>query len=128
MVQKITSGVQVSVETYYQAHQSVPLKNEYIFAYGITIVNLTTMPIRLVSRHWYIFDSNGLRREVEGMGVVGKQPIIDPNDQFEYVSFVDLTSDMGKMHGTYMVENMFTKELFEVIIPEFTMIAFPKLN
>lgn len=123
MVQQVTEGVSITVETFYQAAQSNPLNSEYLFAYRITIENLSSMPIKLISRHWYIFDSNGSHREVEGEGVVGQQPIIEPSGSYQYVSACNLRTDMGKMHGTYTMENLYNKKLIIVNIPEFQLIA-----
>ena len=83
MVTKITDGVKISVETVYQPEYSNPANNHFMFAYKITIENLTDYTVQLMRRHWYIFDSNGTHREVEGEGVVGQQPVIDPGESHD---------------------------------------------
>jgi ApaG protein len=128
MVQQVTEGVSITVETFYQAAQSDPLSSEYLFAYRVTIENLSTMPVKLLRRHWHIIDSNGSYREVEGEGVVGQQPIIEAGDSYQYVSAANLRSDMGKMYGTYTMENMYNKKLLTVSIPEFQLVAPFKMN
>ncbi len=128
MVQQVTEGVSITVETFYQPAQSNPLNADYLFAYRITIENLSTMPIKLLRRYWQIIDSNGSYREVEGDGVVGQQPIIEPGDSYQYVSAANLKSDMGKMYGTYQMENLYNKRLITVAIPEFQLIAPFKMN
>lgn len=128
MVQQVTEGVSITVETFYQPAQSNPLSSEYLFAYRITIENLSTMPVKLLRRHWNIIDSNGSYREVEGDGVVGQQPIIEPGASYQYVSAANLRSDMGKMYGTYQMENLYNTKLFTVNIPEFQLIAPSKMN
>ncbi len=128
MVKQITEGVSITVETFYQQDQSNPYNSDYLFAYRITIENLSRMPVRLLRRHWYILDSNGHHREVEGEGVVGIQPILTPGESYQYVSAASLRSDMGKMYGRYQMENLYNKKLFSVIIPEFELIAPFKLN
>lgn len=128
MVQQITEGISITVETFYQPAQSNPLSAEYMFAYRITIENLSPIGIKLLRRHWHIADSNGSFREVEGEGVVGQQPIIEPGGNYQYVSACNLRSDIGKMWGTYQMENLYNKKLFSVHIPEFQMIAPFKLN
>lgn len=128
MVQQVTNGVSVSVETFYQAAQSNPVNSEYLFAYRITIENLSAVPVQLLSRHWYIVDSNGSNREVEGEGVVGEQPIIEPGDSYQYVSAANLRSDIGKMFGTYDMVSMYDKKSFTVNIPEFQLVAPFKMN
>jgi ApaG protein len=128
MVQEVTEGVSITVEIFYQPGQSNPMSSEYLFAYRVTIENLSTMPIKLLRRHWHIIDSNGTYREVEGEGVIGQQPIIEPGGSHQYVSACNLRTDMGKMYGTYQMENLYNKKLFKVNIPEFQMIAPFKMN
>lgn len=128
MISKISEGVQVSVETFYQQDYSNPLLSEFMFAYRITIENHNPFPVKLHSRHWYIFDSNGEFREVEGEGVVGVQPVINSGENYQYVSGCNLKSEMGRMYGSYTMENLETKELFDVNIPAFEMITPFKYN
>lgn len=123
MVQKVTNDVNIVVETFYQPAQSRPLQSEYLFAYRITIENLGAVPVKLLRRHWHILDSNGDTREVEGEGVVGQQPTIQPGENYQYISSCNLSSDMGKMYGTYLMEDLFTKKKMNVTIPEFHLIA-----
>ena len=118
-----TQGVEVSVETYYQPDYSNPLSGEFMFAYRITIENHNGFPVKLHRRHWQIFDSNGEHREVEGEGVVGVQPVLQPGDRYQYVSGCNLRSEMGRMSGTYQMENMDTKGFFDVDIPAFEMVV-----
>lgn len=128
MTSKISEGIEVSIETFFQKDYSNPLQNEYMFAYRITIENHNSYPVKLLRRFWEIFDSNSEHREVEGEGVVGVQPLIMPGKQYQYVSGCHLKSEMGKMQGFYTMENVETKELIRVNIPAFKMIAPVKLN
>lgn len=128
MVSLISEGIEVSVETFYQQDYSNPLQSEFMFAYQITIENHNSFPVKLHRRHWYIFDSNGSYREVEGEGVVGVQPTLMPGERYQYVSGCNLRTEMGKMHGTYQMENMDSKQLFEVNIPAFEMFVPFKSN
>ena len=128
MVAKITEGVKVTVETFYQPDYSNPLNSEYMFAYKITIENYSTHAVRLKRRHWHIYDTNGTLRDVEGEGVVGKQPLLNPGEAHHYVSGCNLRTDMGKMCGTYTMERISDGKLFEVNIPEFHLVAPFKLN
>lgn len=123
MTSLITAGVQVSVETFYQEDYSNPLQGEYMFAYRVEIENYNSFPVQLHRRHWYIFDSNATRREVEGEGVVGVQPIILPGETYRYVSGCNLKTEIGKMVGTYEMENLDTREIFTVQIPSFDMVV-----
>jgi ApaG protein len=128
MISKISEGVEISVETFYQPDYSNPLNNEFMFAYRITIENHNSFSVQLMHRHWYIFDSNGEMREVEGEGVVGLQPTLQPGEQFQYVSGCNLRTEIGRMQGLYTMENQHTKTVFTVKIPPFDMIVPQKLN
>ena len=128
MVSKISGGVTVSVETFYQPDYSNPANNEFMFAYRITIENNNVFPIRLLRRHWNIFDATGSLREVEGEGVIGVQPLINPGTNYQYVSGCNLKTEIGKMYGTYQMENVNNKKMFEVSIPAFEMTVPFKLN
>lgn len=128
MVFKVTEGIKISVEQFYQPEYSNPLQLEYMFAYRVTIQNNNPYPVQLLRRHWFIYDSNAEQREVEGEGVIGVQPIIAPNDQYQYISGCNLKSELGKMFGTYLMENMHTRQRFEVNIPVFQLEAPFKRN
>jgi ApaG protein len=128
MVAQITEGVKVSVETTYQPEYSNPANEHFMFAYKIQIENLTDYSVQLLRRHWTIFDSNGTKREVEGEGVVGLQPIIAPGMYHEYVSGCNLKTDMGSMEGTYQMKRLVDGEIFDVKIPKFSLLAPFKMN
>ncbi len=128
MVTKITDGVKVTVETIYQPEYSNPMNEHYMFAYKVHIENLTDYSVQLLRRHWHIFDSNGTKREVEGEGVVGQQPVIEPGESHEYVSGCNLKTDMGSMHGSYQMKRIVDEGEFNVNIPEFYLVAPYKLN
>ena len=123
MANKISEGVEINVETFYQPDYSNPVSGEFMFAYRISIENHNAFPVKLHRRHWHIFDSNGSYREVEGEGVVGVQPTVNPGERYQYVSGCNLRTEMGKMHGTYTMENLNDKKTFEVNIPTFEMIV-----
>lgn len=124
----ITRGVKVSVETFYQLDYSNPLKGEFMFAYRITIVNQSEQTLQLLRRHWHIVDANGIEKEVEGEGVVGQQPILRPNENYQYVSGCNLNTEIGKMFGTYTMINVGNGKKFNVNIPIFQLVASQKLN
>ena len=128
MVNTITDGVKVSVETMYQQEYSNPANEHFMFAYKVTIENVGDYAVQLMRRHWDIFDSNGTHREVEGEGVVGLQPVIEPGDQHEYVSGCNLKTEMGSMKGGYQMLRLLDNREFDVKIPEFYLIAPYKLN
>ncbi|HXH19877.1 MAG TPA: Co2+/Mg2+ efflux protein ApaG [Chitinophagales bacterium] len=128
MVTHTTQGVKISVEAYYQNDYSTPINWEFMFAYRITIENNSPYTVKLLKRHWNIFDSIGEFKEVEGVGVVGKQPTLKPGEQHQYVSGCSLKSEMGKMSGDYLMQRLEDGKMFKVIIPEFKLIAPLKMN
>ena len=100
--------------------QSDPENDRYVFAYTVTIKNIGSVPAQLVSRHWIITDANNEVQEVRGLGVVGKQPLLQPGESFQYTSGSSLTTAIGTMKGTYqMVAEDGTH--FEAEIPEFVL-------
>jgi ApaG protein len=128
MTTEVTEGIQITVNSFYRAEFSNPLKNNFLFTYRVTIENTSNDTVQLISRHWYIFDSNANPYEVEGEGVIGFQPILLPGDVHEYESACELTSEIGSMHGTYTMQRQLDDSLFEVNVPKFEMIAPMKLN
>ncbi|MEM7108117.1 MAG: Co2+/Mg2+ efflux protein ApaG [Bacteroidota bacterium] len=128
MVTEITKGIKVSVETEYQPSYSSPSQYHYVFTYRITIENQSENTIQLLRRHWLINDAALLPREVDGEGVVGQQPILEPGQYHQYVSGCNLKSGIGKMGGSYLMERIVDGKKFQVAIPEFTMVAPFKLN
>src|SRR5574337_791680 len=98
MVAHVTNGIKVSVSVNYSNSGSNPGLNFFLFSYKIKIENSSDLPVQLLRRHWYIFDSLAEKREVEGVGVIGQQPLILPGHSFEYQSSCDLTSEMGNMY------------------------------
>ena len=128
MVTEITEGVKVSVETIYQPEYSNPANEHFMFAYKVNIENLTEYSLQLLNRHWQIFDSSGAHRKVDGEGVVGQQPVLEPGQLHQYVSGCNLKSGIGKMMGTYQIERVMDGSTLQINIPEFTMIAPIRLN
>lgn len=122
MVTSITNEVQVSVETTYQKGAGPYYNEEFIFAYRVSIVNLGESTVKLLRRHWYITDSCD-HREVEGEGVVGQQPVLEPGESHQYISACNLQTEMGKMYGTYLFERIVDGHQFFVKIPEFQLIV-----
>jgi ApaG protein len=112
--------VKVSARTAFVPEQSDLSSGRYVFAYTITIQNTGTVPAQLISRHWIITDSNNQVQEVKGMGVIGEQPRLKPNESFEYTSGTAIATPVGTMRGSYqMVAEDGTK--FDATIPEFTL-------
>lgn len=128
MVAAITDGIKISVQTEYQPAYSSPFNMHYVFIYKIKIENKSEFTVQLMRRKWLIYDTEGTLREVEGDGVVGQQPILETGETHEYVSGANLKSSVGKMKGVYVMERVLDGKQFEVVIPEFVLIAPFRLN
>ncbi len=113
-------NVKVFVESTYLEDHSDPYEDSYLWSYKVIIKNNEKEKIKLISRHWKIFDSNGNFREVKGKGVVGEQPTIEPGDKFEYTSGTPLKTSSGIMHGSYLMLS-FDGEEVKVDIPAFSL-------
>ncbi len=117
-----TQDITVSVQPLFIEERSDIMKREFVFAYFITIANNSPERVQLLRRHWYIADSNGEVQEVEGEGVVGRQPFIDPGADHSYNSFCVLKSFEGYMEGAYMMLREDGSQ-FEIAIPKFYLKA-----
>jgi ApaG protein len=107
--------ITVAPKAIYVEDQSDPSKDQYVFAYTITLTNTGTVPAQLISRHWLITDANSKVMEVKGLGVIGQQPLLKPGESFEYSSGTHLETAVGTMRGTYqMITGYHT---FEAPIP-----------
>jgi ApaG protein len=80
--------------------QSAPEQAVHTFAYTVTVTNTGSVAAQLISRHWIICDARGLREEVQGLGVVGQQPLLRPGESFEYTSGCRLRTPSGTMPGS----------------------------
>lgn len=124
----ITNDIRVSVKTRYQSEFSDPIRGEYIHAYRITIQNDNDFPVQLVSRKWFIRESSGKQTIVNGSGVIGQNPILNPGEEFEYLSTCPLESLIGVMSGHYKFKRLDTNELFISRIPDFQLVCTDILN
>lgn len=115
-----TRDIEVVVEPYYLEEQSDPDESRYVWGYRIVIENHSPIAVRLIHRYWHITDQNGLVDEVDGPGVVGEQPRLQPGETYEYSSGCPLDTPSGMMFGHYNMETD-EGETFEVAIPAFSL-------
>ena len=118
----VTNGFRVSVEPSYLPEQSDPEARKFLFAYRIRIGNESGRAAQLVARHWLIIDSMGRRREVDGEGIIGKQPLIRSGHFHEYTSHCDLQTSWGTMEGHYVMRAE-GDEQFTIAIARFFLVA-----
>lgn len=116
----LTRGVRITVESEYAPDRSEPSKNQWFFLYTVTLSNEGTETVQLLTRHWIITDGTGHVEEVRGPGVVGKQPILNPGESFEYTSGCPLGTPFGVMEGTYQMVTQ-AGERFDARIAPFTL-------
>lgn len=117
-----TRGVTVRVSVSYLPEQSEPTRGRWFWAYHIRLENAGERTVQLLSRHWIITDGRGARHTVEGEGVVGEQPLIEPGASFDYVSGCPLATSTGAMQGSFrMVDD--NGQTFDVAIPRFALHA-----
>ena len=93
-------------------------KRNHVFGYTIVVANNGDKPVQLISRHWIIIDAYGRREDVEGPGVVGQTPRLEPGQAFKYQSHCPLRTTWGTMEGTYQMRYD-SGEIFEVQIARF---------
>jgi ApaG protein len=113
-------NIQIDVETAYLPEQSDPEAHRFVFSYHITVTNHNPAPVQLISRRWLITDGNEQVQEVEGEGVVGEQPLIEPDQSFSYTSGTVLATEVGSMQGHYEMRTE-DDERFIAPIPPFTL-------
>ncbi len=123
MVTEITNGVKVTVEVEYQPQYSSPSQHHYVFTYQVTIENNSAKTLQLTHRKWVINDAGFPIKEVEGEGVVGRQPILEPGQKHQYMSGCNLRSGIGKMQGIYTMEQLMDGQAISIQIPSFKMIV-----
>lgn len=123
MVQKVTKGIKISVETYFEGTFYKNNKMHYAFKYQITIENQSKDLVQLISRYWKIKDALNSNQVVFGEGVVGKKPVIKPGDSYTYSSGCLLHSPFGAMRGYFSMVNFTTTRRFKVKVPTFRLSA-----
>src|SRR5450830_1422967 len=111
---------QVAVTSRFMPEQSATQQGLYVFSYTITIANIGQVAAQLISRSWNVNDANGHTERVEGLGVVGQQPLLKPGEAFEYTSGTRLRTPTGTMHGSFfcVAED---GEKFDVDVPMFVL-------
>lgn len=93
--------IEVYVVAYFMPEQSTLIEKKFCFSYDVRIVNVGSIAAKLLSRHWFIVDGSGQIEEVQGIGVVGEQPYLQPGTGFDYTSYVVIPTPVGSMYGTY---------------------------
>lgn len=128
MVQKITCGIKISVDTNFEGTFYKNYKIHFAFGYKITIENQSKDSVQLTSRFWTIKDALKDTEIVQGEGVIGRKPVLKPGESHTYNSGCLLSAPFGSMSGYYNMVNFTTSKKFKVAIPSFKLSAPFALN
>ena len=115
-------GIEVRVRPSFSLARSELASNTFVFTYQVRVSNEGSDPAQLLFRHWKIHDSAGEDTEVDGEGVIGKQPILAPGETHTYSSYCVLRSPLGHMEGHYTFARP-DGQLFRVDVPRFVLSA-----
>lgn len=116
-------GVRVTVTPAYRPEHSATAEGRFVFTYAITITNESDRRVRLLSRRWRIIDADGEERVVEGDGVIGEQPTIEPGTSYSYSSWCPLPTRWGTMEGSYTMIAEPPGESIRVRVARFYLVA-----
>lgn len=128
MPQSIENGFQIDVKVTHLPDYELQVPYKHFFSYQITIKNIGNQPAQLVSRFWKILDGSHAPEYVNGLGVVGQQPIIEPGESFTYTSACPIISAIGQMSGYYTFLNLMDQTTFKVQTPAFELVTNYSLN
>ena len=123
MFSTISFNIKVTVLPVYDFKNSFPSENRFVFRYHIIIENLGKDAIQILRRKWMIFDLGFGFTEVEGEGVIGLTPEIQPGADFSYFSNVMLRSGVGNMQGSFFAKNLANDESMEIEVPKFNLVS-----
>jgi ApaG protein len=127
MSDTVTEGIRVQVKPAFWPERSQVEAGQWAFTYTVTIINEGPRVATLRTRHWLITDATGHVEEVQGPGVVGKQPRLEPGERFEYTSWAMLKTPFGTMRGSYQMERD-DRSMFDARIGEFALTQPNALN
>ena len=117
----VTNGIEVTVRTYFLEDQSDLDQGPWVWAYQVRISNQGRETVQLLRRTWRITDAHGRMQVVQGAGVVGEQPVLEPGESFDYTSGTPLETSSGFMVGVYHMIATASGEAFDVAIPAFSL-------
>ncbi len=115
-----TRGIRIDVEPKLNKVESNSQNSLYVYNYTISITNEGKDTVQLISRHWIITDGFNKTENVQGLGVIGQQPVLQPGEHFQYTSFCPLPTPTGKMRGTFQMKGS-DNQTFDATIGEFRL-------
>ena len=128
MIQQVTRGIKITVDTDYNGSFLKDNVLQFAFAYQIEIENQSKSSVQLLTRHWKIIETMNKNQYINGTGVKGKKPIINPGEVHKYKSGCLLSSAFGAMKGTYTMIDLSSTKIFKVEIPLFRLSTLFVLN
>ncbi len=84
----------------YMPSLDAPPEKPHPFVYFITVVNDSTERVRILGRKWVVREQDGEVSVVEGQGVVGQTPILEPGGDFSYNSY-HITGQSATVSGSF---------------------------
>lgn len=128
MVTQITRGIKITVRTGFKGTYLKNYRIHYAFSYQITIENHSKDSVKLISRHWDIYDALNDPQQINGEGVIGLKPVLKPGESHSYSSGCMLESPFGSMKGHFNMVNFTSTRNFKVVVPSFKLSAPYALN
>ena len=125
---EILDKIKINVKSSFISDKSSIKKSIYFFMYRVTIVNNSDKKLQLTNRHWHISDANDNTQVIDGEGVIGEQPILNPGDYFKYSSFCPIKTEFGTMSGYYTFKEVYTDKLYKGILPKFILVTPTQVN
>ena len=118
-------GLRVTVDkVVYHADAQAPADRPHCFIYFITIHNDTDLTVTIKARKWVVTNARGEVMALEGEGVVGETPMIQPGGTFNYNSYHLLETTRATAEGSYLgLDEMGRRVItripkFEMVVPE----------
>ena len=127
MKKSIKNNIKVNIKSEYVPELSNNEDSLFYFSYKVKIHNLGSNKVQLLSRHWDIKDGLGRKKIVDGEGVIGKKPVINPGESYEYKSYCPLKTEFGSMDGFYTMKDD-DGNLFKTLIPNVGLIPPESVN
>ncbi len=89
------------------------------FVYFITIQNESPVPVTLQARKWVVTEADGETTVVEGDGIVGQKPTLEPGGNFSYNSY-HVVASSAEVQGAFFGTTVMGERVF-VRIPAFKL-------
>ena len=122
-----SNDIKILIESKFVPELSNKKDSLFYFSYKVNIHNNSSKKVQLLSRHWDIKDALGRDKVVDGEGVIGQKPIINPGSNFEYQSYCPLKTSFGFMEGFYTMKDE-GGEYFKTPIPKLGLVSSDLIN